>query len=231
MRKILLVLDSFIDDKIIISNEKIYTICKTYYDFKSELENPKSYVIYTYNLFSINIKKCKEQGLDLYVLFCDGSEERIESSSITGSVLNSYIKKNDEIRKDVLTSSVESYDRNNLKYICKLNTILKSSYELTDSIKDNYTKLTPSNEYELVKLVISKNPAIGNIIVLEDKKTGSIIRNGKELDNIRKELIRSKITDKDSEYIYHTSNGFIVSKENKTFVIKSKQYGNTYYIF
>lgn len=231
MRKISLVLDSFVDDKIIISNEKIYTICKTYYDFKSELENPKSYEIYTYNLFSLNIKKCKEQGIDLYVLFCDGSEEKIEASSITGSVLNSYINKNDEIRKDVLTSSVESYDRNNLKYICKLNTILKSSYELTDSIKDNYTKLTPSNEYELVKLVISKNPAIGNIIVLEDKKTGSIIRNGKELDNIRKKLIRSKITDKDSEYIYHTSNGFIVSKENKTFVIKSKQYGNTYYIF
>lgn len=220
MKTVYCVLDNFCDDKIIISNDKVYDICKTYQELIKLLNNPSVSFIYTY-LFYI------EDSIDLYLLFSDGSIEQYESPN---NILY-YLEKNNKIKKSLIGKSLKSNDRNNLEYVCKMNTILNQSLDMSDEIKNKLPKIKPSNEYELLKLIVSKNPEIGNIIILENKKDGHFIKDINILDMIRNSLIRTPITSDDSDYIYHTSRGYTINKVHKTFEIKNKSYGNNEYIF
>lgn len=220
MKTVYCVLDKFCDDKIIISNDKVYNICKTYQELIDLLDDPSVSSIYTYLFYT-------EDYIDLYLLFSDGSTEQYESSN---SILY-YLEKNNKIKESLIGKSLKSNDRNNLEYVCKMNAILNHSFDISNEIKNKLPEIKPSNEYELLKLIVSKNPEIGNIIILEDKKDGHFIKDINKLELIRNRLIRTPITSDDSDYIYHTSRGYTINKEHKTFEIKNKSYGNDEYIF
>lgn len=209
MRKFFFIPNKFINDKIIVSDDEVYDIIS---DFDT-LANTDSSIVFSYVLCDDLIDG---KGYQKFILYADSSIEIMEDNYD----IKSIIRKNRQLMESVSINFDSKRLERNIENACKANSVLIKASRLADSIKDQLPKLTPSNEYELLHLVISKNPSIGQVISIEDPEKYSVYQDLDNFNRIRNEMLSEEISEKDWKYIFHTSNGYTLRKINGTFEIK-----------
>lgn len=220
MKKIYLVLDHFPDDKIIVSSDEIYPIVKTFTELDRNIWMKDEIPIFSYCLCGLAYNDSMLGNIEFYALYCDGTFSSKLESGFVSNTLKKILKKNEDKRKEVLSTRDTSTNDHTLTYACKLNTFLQSCYEIADRIKQNFPDIRPENEYELLKLVLSKDPIIGPIYMIEDLENGNLIRKRDDLETIRMELMNTPISKEKGKYLFYTTNGYTIQKTETTYDIQ-----------
>lgn len=230
--RILIILNEFKNDQII-NDDEIIHIFKTddmiYSKIKELMDNPNEdddrLDIYTYS-FNEELFKRLSEIYDLSIesidyLYADGTiKPRMESDNII------HILEDNKTYKESAYIDFKHTPRNelyNLRNSCKINSILQKAIKIADMASNNYRSLKPENVYELIKLILSKNPSLGNITMIKDLNDNKLYNDSNNMERIKLEMINTSINNKLEEWKYEfiTSYGYFIRCENNNIEINS----------